>query len=94
MDPTPHTKIHGDVAGQVSPPPLRKNSSNATALTHENLLLLLENQQVCEIQVIIPIALLKSHIIIGPQTREQLIIAYIIGQMSFAAARRDTVDPQ
>ena len=31
MDPTPHLKIRGDVAGQVSPSPQPKNSSNATA---------------------------------------------------------------
>ena len=30
MDPTPQSKIRGDAAGQVSPPPQLKNSSHAT----------------------------------------------------------------
>ena len=56
------------------------------------VLLLRENGQVCEIQVVIAIILLKSYIVMSPPTLEQLLIT--LGHVSYAAAKRGRIGPQ
>ena len=56
------------------------------------VLLLRENGQVCEIQVVIAIILLKSYIVMTPPTLEQLLIT--LGHVSYAAAKRGRIGPQ